>query len=327
MYYDTDRDVLQHALTWIQAGHHVILVTVAKTWGSSPRPAGSLMIIRDDGQHFGSVSGGCVEEDLIQRYLTTQLSDHYPTLINYGVDRQQASRFGLPCGGRLELIIEQLESAVPLELLLNRIDQGELLTRRLCLHTGEVSLHSASRVDDFDYNDATVNKVFGPAWQLLLIGAGHLSQCVARLALTLNYHVIICDPREEYRRGWEIEQVQLTQLMPDDAVAQLTMPVRSIVLALTHDPKLDDMALMQALTSNYFYVGALGSHRSAQLRRERLLKLGLTSKQCEQLHAPVGLAIGSQTPAEIAIAILAEITAARHHIHALPLASASLRYA
>lgn len=327
MYYDSDRDVLAHAAAWLQAGHRVALVTVGKTWGSSPRPAGSLMIMREDGQHYGSVSGGCVEEDLVQRYQTDQLSSHYPTLINYGVDRQQANRFGLPCGGRLELIIEQLDSAAPLQLLLNRIDQGELLTRRLCLNTGEVSLHPAQRVDDFAYNETTVNKVFGPAWQMLLIGAGHLSQFVARLAQTLNYRIIVCDPREEYRRGWEIDQVEMTHLMPDDAVAQLTLPARSIVLALTHDPKLDDMALMQALTTNYFYVGALGSHRSAHLRRERLLKLGLTPKQLERLRAPVGLAIGSQTPAEIALAILAEITAARHHIVSVPIDSHSVRYA
>ncbi len=311
--YGTDRSILQSALDWINDGHKVVLVTVVKTWGSSPRPKGSLMVIRDDGLHNGSVSGGCVEEDLFVRYREGQLSDRYPTLVDYGIDRQEATRFGLPCGGRLELLIEQLDSPAPLQAILNSMKAGELIKRRVCLNTGEASLHAAIAADDFQYRDDYVQKVFGPSWQMLLIGAGHLSRYVAQIALMLDYHITVCDPREEYQQGWDIEGVEFTRIMPDDAVSALANHPRGIVITLTHDPKLDDMALMEALESNAFYVGALGSQRSSDKRCERLLELGISPQNLSRLHAPVGLPIGSHTPPEIAVSIMAQITAARHN--------------
>ena len=310
--YSTDRAILERAIQWLGDGHRLVLVTVIKTWGSSPRPCGSLMLIRDDGLHEGSVSGGCVEEDLLARYRNSELADQYPTLVDYGVDRQEAMRFGLPCGGRLELLIEQPESATPLESLLKAINTGNLVKRRVCLNTGEVSLHPAKASDDFEYTPNYVQKVFGPVWQILLIGAGHLSRYVAQIALMLDYRVTVCDPREEYQRGWDIEGVNFSRAMPDDAVKTLADHPRGIVVALTHDPKLDDMALMEALQSNAFYVGALGSKLSSKKRRERLLELGISPQALSRLHAPVGLAIGSHTPPEIAVSIMAEITAVRH---------------
>jgi len=310
--YSTDRAILERAIQWLGDGHRLVLVTVIKTWGSSPRPCGSLMLIRDDGLHEGSVSGGCVEEDLLARYRNSELADQYPTLVDYGVDRQEAMRFGLPCGGRLELLIEQPESATPLESLLKAINTGNLVKRRVCLNTGEVSLHPAKASDDFEYTPNYVQKVFGPVWQILLIGAGHLSRYVAQIALMLDYRVTVCDPREEYQRGWDIEGVNFSRAMPDDAVKALADHPRGIVVALTHDPKLDDMALMEALQSNAFYVGALGSKLSSKKRRERLLELGISPQALSRLHAPVGLAIGSHTPPEIAVSIMAEITAVRH---------------
>ena len=312
--HSTDQQILETAIEWIQQGHKPALVTVAKTWGSSPRPAGSLMLMRDDGIHVGSVSGGCVEEDLVARYRDKQLSDTFPTMIDYGVDKQQATRFGLPCGGRLELCIEQLESAEQLTALLNKCKRHEIIIRRVCLNTGEVSLHKAQASDEFSYTPDDIKKVFGPRWQILIIGAGHLSQYVAQMAAMLDYHVIICDPREEYRQAWSLNDIELISIMPDDAVTQYASHPRSIVLALTHDPKLDDMALMNALTSNAFYIGALGSKRSNDSRRERLKTLGLTPQQLQRLYGPVGLHIGSHTPPEIAISILAEITAVRHQV-------------
>jgi xanthine dehydrogenase accessory factor len=290
----------------------VVLVTVVKTWGSSPRPKGSLLVIRDDGMHNGSVSGGCVEDDLFSRYRNGELAERYPTMVDYGINRQEATRFGLPCGGRLELLIEQLDSPVQLNALLNSLAAGKLIKRRVCLNTGEISLHPAIAADDFEYTDDTVQKVFGPAWQMLLIGAGHLSRYVAQIALMLDYRITVCDPREEYQQIWDMEGVEFTRAMPDDAVKSLTNHPRGIVLTLTHDPKLDDMALMEALESDAFYVGALGSQRSSDKRRERLLELGISSDDLSRLHAPVGLRIGSHTPPEIAVSIVAEITAARH---------------
>lgn len=310
--YGTDQDVLQTASEWLLQGNEVVLVTVLKTWGSSPRPPGSLLIIRRDGLNAGSVSGGCVEEDLIQRYCSQQLSDSYPTRIDYGVNREETTRFGLPCGGRLELLIEQLHDQTQLQQLLDALHHKQLIARHVDLQTGQVSLQPAKAEQDFVYTNVYVHKILGPQWNMLLIGAVHLSQYVAQLALMLGYRVIVCEPREEVAKGWQVEGTELTTLMPDDAVLQYAQQPRCVVVALTHDPKLDDMALLDALNTQAFYVGAIGSQRNCDARRQRLKELGLTSAQLQRLHAPVGLSIGSHTPPEIAVSIMAEITQQRN---------------
>jgi xanthine dehydrogenase accessory factor len=298
--YGTDHEVLQTACQWLQQGHDVVLITVLKTWGSSPRPAGSLLIMRRDGVVAGSVSGGCVEEDLAQRYVNHQLSDCYPTRIDYGVNRDDATRFGLPCGGRLELLIEKLDNTdqikTQLEQLLDAMQQQKLMARHVDLQTGQVSLETARAEHDFVYTNIYVRKIFGPQWNMLLIGAGHLSQYVSQMALMLG----------------QVEGTELTTIMPDDAVQKYSQKPRSVVLALTHDPKLDDMALLDALQSPAFYVGAIGSQRNCDLRRQRLKELGVSAVQLHRLHAPVGLPIGSHTPPEIAVSILAEVTQQRN---------------
>jgi xanthine dehydrogenase accessory factor len=311
-HHGADQEVLQTAYEWLKQGLEIALVTVLKTWGSSPRPPGSLLVMRRDGVIAGSVSGGCVEEDLVQRYRDRQLSDTYPTRINYGVNREDATRFGLPCGGRLELLVEQLEDGEHLNQLLDALQQQHLVARHVDLQTGKVSLQAAKTEQDFIYTNIYVRKIFGPQWNMLLIGAGHLSQYVSQMALMLDYRVIVCDPREEYAKGWQVEGTELTTMMPDDAVQHYAQQARSIVVALTHDPKLDDMALLDALQSPAFYVGVIGSLRNCELRRQRLKQLGISASQLQRLHAPVGLSIGSHTPPEIAVSILAEITQQRN---------------
>lgn len=312
--YGADQEVLQTALEWLQQGYDVALVTVLKTWGSSPRPPGSLLILRNDGFTAGSVSGGCVEEDLVQRYCAGQLSEHYPLRIDYGVNREDATRFGLPCGGRLELLIEQLQDVAQLQALLDALHQQQLIARHVDLESGQVSLQAAGAEEDFLYTPGYVRKILGPQWNMLLIGAGHLSHYVSQLALMLGYRVVVCDPRVEYAQAWQVEGTELTTLMPDEAVQQYARHPRSVVLALTHDPKLDDMALLDALHMQPFYVGAIGSQRNCDARRQRLKGLGLSTAQLQQLYAPVGLRIGSHTPPEIAVSILAEITQLRNAI-------------
>lgn len=309
---DADRELLGTAQNWLQAGHELALVTVLKTWGSSPRPPGSLLVMRRDGLHAGSVSGGCVEEDLVARYRAGELSEVLPTRVDYGVDREEASRFGLPCGGRLELLVEALDDPQQLQALLDAMETNRLLTRQVNLSGGEVQLLPATADQEFTVGEQTVERVFGPTWQMLLIGAGHLSHYVSRLALMLGYRVIVCDPRSEYAEAWQVAGTELVTLMPDDAVQEYACHDRSLVLALTHDPKLDDMALLDALNLAAFYVGAIGSQRNCEARRQRLLELGISKTQLQRLHAPVGLPIGSHTPPEIAVSILAEITALRN---------------
>jgi xanthine dehydrogenase accessory factor len=310
--YSTDREILETAIDWLEAGHRPALVTVARTWGSSPRPVGSLLLMREDGACSGSVSGGCVEEDLVARYRDGQLPEVFPTRIDYGINREEAARFGLPCGGRLELLVERLDSPIPMRVLLDRIRANAPIARRVCLKTGEVSLHAASAEDESACTDGFLTRVFGPRWTLLLIGAGHLSRYVAQLALMLDYQVMVCDPREAYDPDVFDESVERLRCMPDEAVQECTGNPRSVVLALTHDPRLDDMALLDALQSQAFYVGAIGSRQNSDRRRERLRTLGVTPTQLQRLHAPVGLPIGSSSPPEIAISIMAEITALRN---------------
>ncbi len=311
--FSPDRDVLQTATAWLAQGHRVAVATVVKTWGSSPRPVGSLMVVRGDGVHLGSVSGGCVEDDLIARVRDQQLAEPV-AMVDYGVGGSQAGRLGLPCGGRLEVLVERIDTADTLQPLLAAYASGALLTRRVYFRTGKVALLPATVRDEFVFTQEYVQKVFGPAWQLLVIGAGHLSSFVAQIALTLDYRVTVCDPRKEYTESWRLDGVRMTTIMPDDAVRKFVTHERSVVLTLTHDPKLDDMALVAALDTPSLYVGALGSARSNEKRRRRLLDLGVTEPQLQRLHGPVGLAIGSRTPAEIAVAIMAEVTAIRHGI-------------
>jgi len=312
--FGTDQEVLQTAYQWLQQGHEVALVTVLKTWGSSPRPPGSLLIMRRDGLITGSVSGGCVEEDLLHRYVDQQISDIYPTRIDYGVNRDDTTRFGLPCGGRIELLIEQLDNPAQLQPLLQALKHQQLIARHVDLQSSEVSLQPASAEQNFVYTNTYVRKIIGPQWNMLLIGAGHLSRYVSQLALMLDYRVIVCDPREDYAQSWQVEGTELTTVMPDDAVQHYAQQPNSIVVALTHDPKLDDMALLDALSSSAFYIGAIGSQRNCETRRQRLKELGITTIQLRRLHAPVGLSIGSHTPAEIAVSIMAEVTQQRNAI-------------
>ncbi len=307
-----DHDLMHTAQVWLAQGEPLVMATVLKTWGSSPRPAGSLMVMRRDGVHAGSVSGGCIEDDLLRRYRQGELGESFPMRLDYGVNREEALRLGLPCGGRLELLLEKLEGAAALLPLLDALQHHRPVVRRVDLLTGEVNLSAATPEQQFASTDEQVSRVFGPRWQMLLIGAGHLSRCVAQLALMLDYRVVVCDPREEYARGWAVEGTKLVTMMPDDAVHHYAAHERTLVITLTHDPKLDDMALLDALESQAFYVGAIGSARNGEARRQRLLQMGLSPAQASRLHAPVGLAIGSHTPAEIAVAILAEITALRN---------------
>lgn len=307
-----DVEVLSAARAWLHDGKRVALVTVLRTWGSSPRSPGALMAISDGGGIVGSVSGGCVEAELVRRWRERELPEPFPTRVDFGVRNEDAARYGLPCGGRLELLVEALEAPAQLEALLSRIDIGALVARRVCLTTGEVSLHDAAGRAELAADEAAVTKVFGPAWHLLLVGDGQLARYLASMARLLDYRVSICDPREEFADPSPLADVRYTREMPDDAVRTLAGDPRSAVVTLAHDPRQDDLALVEALASRAFYIGALGSRRTAAARVERLARIGLTPEQIARLDAPAGLAIGSKRPAEIALSILAGITAARN---------------
>lgn len=313
-----DIEVLRDTVAWLKSGQKVTLVTVVKTWGSAPRSPGAMLAVRADGRFIGSVSGGCVEDDVVERVRV-----HFPTrpqVVTYGVTGEDARRFGLPCGGTLQLVLEPVQDAGSLAEVLQAIEARRIVTRTLDMQTGGSVVSPAKASEALKFDGATLTTVHGPRWRLLLIGAGQLSAYLARFAMALDYGVIVCDPRAEYADAWDVPGTTLMGGMPDDVVKELALDVRSAVIALTHDPKLDDMALMEALKSDAFYVGALGSKANSDKRRQRLTQLDLTPAQVDRLKGPVGLAIGSRKPPEIAVAILAEITALRNGVELGPVA-------
>jgi xanthine dehydrogenase accessory factor len=237
-----------------------------------------------------------------------------PETIIYGVTKEQADRFKLPCGGTLELVLEPVSRESKLAELLASIDRHELIARFLDMETGIARVEPGRWSDGVEFDGRVLKTVHGPSWRLLIIGAGQLSRYLATMAHALDYHVVVCDPREEYEEGWDMPGVPVDRGMPDDVVLELDLDAHCAVVALTHDPKLDDLALLEALKSPAFYVGALGSRKNNEVRRARLAEFDLSAQEIARLHGPVGLKIGSKTPPEIAVAILAEMTAVRHGV-------------
>jgi xanthine dehydrogenase accessory factor len=307
-----DLDVLESALAWQRAGRRVWLVTVAQTFGASPRPPGSLLAIRDDGILVGSVSGGCIEDDLVAR--REEYTGRKPRFASYGIDAEEARRFGLPCGGELEVIIEAGVSAQEIEQLLARISQGSIVARHVDLASGDWTFSKAAAVDECERTTTRFTSVHGPRWRMLVIGGSEIAHYLAEVASTVDFQVFVCDPREEYKSAWRARGATWVDGMPDDAVLAFKPDGHTVILTVSHDPKLDDMALLEALKSDAFYVGSVGSSRTSAERRKRLADFDLTPAQIARLRGPVGLSIGSRTPPEIALAILADLVAARNGI-------------
>jgi xanthine dehydrogenase accessory factor len=324
-----DLDVLRKSAAWVDEGRRVLLVTVVKTWGSSPRPEGALLAVREDGLVVGSVSGGCIEDDIVDRTRREGQRATKCEVVTYGVSADEARRFGLPCGGTIQLVLEPLTRESGMRALLREVETGHLVARRLDVASGFATLHPAQPNDGLTFDGRMLRTIHGPRYRMLVIGASQLSKYLAQIAVGLGYDVTICDPREEYTETWDVPGVRLVRTMPDDTVQAMRPDERLAVVALTHDPKLDDLALMEALKSRAFYVGAIGSRANNEKRRERLREFDLDAAQIARLHGPIGLYIGSRTPPEIAISILAEITAIKNgvdpgHITSVAAAKAEL---
>jgi len=312
---NVDLNVLRQVAAWLEAKHRVVLGTVTRTWGSAPRPVGALVAVRGDGVIAGSVSGGCIEDDLIEKIRHGALAISRAEVVKYGVGAEEAKRFGLPCGGTMELVLEPVTAKSRVPELLDRLATGRRVRRELDLASAEVRLSEPGDSDTLLLDATRLVSTHGPRWRLLMIGAGQLSQYIARMAQALDYEVTICDPRDEYQDEPDLAGVKRVRTMPDDTVQAMKPDGHTAIIALTHDPKLDDLALMEALASPAFYVGAIGSRLNQAKRRERLAEhFGVTEEQLARLHGPVGLAIGARTPPEIAVSALAEMTAVRYGI-------------
>ena len=312
----TDISVLRAAVHWQSQGVPVLLVTLVETWGSAPRPVGALLALSGEGRIAGSVSGGCIEDDLL-RLVAGYQDSGWPTVpqqTRYGVSAEEAKRFGLPCGGTLGLVLEPLHAQSQVSALLEHILQRQVIRRELDLYTGVVSLHLAEDRDAFQISDAILQTLHGPQLRVLVIGAGQVAAYLDEMAPALDMQVLICDPREEYQRSWTRVDTPIDTRMPDDFVQELKPDRRTAVVALTHDPKQDDLALIEALRSDALYVGALGSHANQEKRKARLKEFDLSEAEIARLKGPVGLPIGSRSPPELAIAILADIIAVQNGI-------------
>ena len=312
-----DKEVLNQINSWLQSGLSCWLATVVQTWGSSPRPVGSLLTCNSEGTVVGSLSGGCVEDDLLEKLTAGELAADGPQFFQYGITAEETEKLGLPCGGHLYIVVEPLHPSTDTQAHFRQLTTA-LAERRCAKRVVDLKQGSTAIVAPcsaaplaWDEQNQVLEHTYGPAHQLFVIGSGMVSAYLAQMALSLDYEITVCDPRKDLLDQFGVAGVRKVADMPDDAVREYANDPATAIVALTHDPRIDDMGLMEALETEAFYIGAMGSTRSSASRRERLLALDLKAADIDRLHAPIGLPIGSKTPPEIAIAILAEITAVR----------------
>ena len=312
-----DKEVLGQILSWLEAGQSCWMATVVQTWGSSPRPVGSLLACNPQGQITGSLSGGCVEDDLLEKLTSGELAADGAQFFQYGITAEETEKLGLPCGGHLYIVVEPQQPNA--QTIAHFSELNEALSERRCIRrtinlaAQETSITATDELAGLAWDEGSqvLTHTYGPRHQLFIIGAGMVSHYLADMATLLDYEVTVCDPREDLLNDFPVTNVRKINDMPDDAIRVHAKDPATAIVALTHDPRIDDMGLMEALTTEAFYIGAMGSSRTSASRRERLLALDISPSDIDKLHAPIGLSIGSKTPPEIAIAILAEITAVR----------------
>ncbi|MEM7090639.1 MAG: XdhC family protein [Pseudomonadota bacterium] len=306
------------ALGWHKSGRAVALATVVETWGSAPRRVGAQLVIADDGQVHGSVSGGCVEGAVIVEALEA-MQEGEARLLEFGVSDEDAFAVGLACGGTIRVLVEPVGSVVP-ETLLS--DLVALRAERVPVayvvnldtghrHLSRTGYTTQMRLDrsGLDDDGHEFVAVHNPPLRLIVIGAVHIAQALVPMARIAGYDPVIIDPREAFATAARFPDETLVTDWPDEAVAAVGMDSRTAMVLLTHDPKLDDPALQAALQSDVFYIGALGSKRTHAKRVERLTQAGVSEDQIARIHGPIGLDIGAAGPAEIAVAILSQMTA------------------
>ena len=327
-------DVLASALSWREAGHGVALATVVHTWGSSPRPIGSQFVVRDDAAFAGSVSGGCIETQLISEALDV-IADGRPQLLTFGVSDEQAWQAGMTCGGQLRVWLQSLTATrwlIALQAactarrpaaLISRLSDGAQCVWLEGQCAGDITLSPAALADVaervvtdrsglLDTEPSLFARIHVPSPRLLIVGAVHIAQLLIPMAATAGFDVTLIDPRPAFANRVRFPDVALCNDWPERALATLRPDETTAVVTLSHDPKLDDQALCAALTSPAFYIGALGSTRTHVQRQQRLREQGLDDAALVRIHAPVGLDLGGRLPAEIAVAIMAQVIRVRY---------------
>lgn len=314
-----DQEVLTRICDWLNKGQACWLATVVATYGSSPRPIGSLFACNKEAMVVGSLSGGCVEEDLVEKLVNGEVAHDKPYFMRYGKTEEEATKFGLPCGGQLDIVVEPLNALNDTQLVYSQINstlnQRRSIRRIVRLDTGDTKLIETTTYSalEYDADNNLLEQTYGPRRQLFIIGTNMVAQYVAEFAQTLDFRVIVIDTDQTNIDSFPILGVEKVCDLPDEIVLRQANDQNSAIVALSHDPRLDDMALTGAFETPAFYIGAMGSQRTSAARRDRLRELGVSEQEMARLHAPIGFDIGSKTPPEIAISILAEITQTQYN--------------
>jgi len=302
-----DLDGVMNAITrWRAEGHDLAIATVIETWGSAPRRPGSHLVIRDDGVFQGSVSGGCVEGDVVVQAMALMEAGGGVRTLDYGVADAKAWEVGLACGGRISILVQSVDDAHYAPALVERVREARAEGRSVNVVTDRetgVSREQAAA------NEGAFLNIYPPRRRLAIIGAVHITQLLIPMAQLAGYATTVIDPRGMFAAAARFSD-PVDEAWPDEALDHWRPDAASAIVALSHDPKLDDPALARALRSPAFYIGALGSRKSHAARLERLRQRGFTDGELSRIDGPVGLPIGAVGPAEISISILAGITAA-----------------
>ena len=310
-------NIPETALNWFRDGTGAALATVVETWGSAPRRVGAQLVVGGGGQIEGSVSGGCVEGAVIVEALEA-IEDGKHRVLEFGVSDDDAFAVGLACGGTIRVLVEPVGAALP-EAMLSELVEARSGRESLAY---EVNINSGARriVRDgyanrlrmdrsgFEEDGETFVAVHNPPLRLIVVGAVHIAQALVPMAQIAGYDPAVIDPRETFASEARFPGVTLRHDWPDEAVEELGLDARTALVLLTHDPKLDDPALIAALRSDVFYIGALGSTRTHAKRVERMKAEGMTDEDIARIHGPIGLDIGAAGPSEIAVAVLAQMT-------------------
>ncbi len=313
-----DEAIHARALDWHRAGRGAALASVIETWGSAPRPVGSILAVAGDGEMAGSVSGGCVEGAVVHEAMAA-LGDGQPRVLTYGVSDDEAFAVGLACGGTIRVLVEPVGRALP-EAMLAEIVERQTARQPVAYVTslagtarrlaGPQDFPDRFRMDrsGLEEDGETFVAVLNPPLRMIVVGGVHIAQALVPMARIVGYDVTLIDPREAFGSAARFPDIAVSHDWPDDAMAALAPDARTAVVTLTHDPKIDDPAILAALGSPAFYIGCLGSKRTHAKRLDRLAGQGADAAALARIHAPVGLDIGARSPAEIAVSVLAEVT-------------------
>ena len=310
-------DILTPTSIWLKQNRKIALATVISTWGSSPRPVGGQMAIDKNGEIIGSVSGGCIEGAVISEGIAS-IKDGKSRIKDYGISNDMAWEVGLACGGELKVLIQPLDLADNIVYsIVNCIKKRKIVKLRIDCSSGNRKIDNTidHQISHFDKSKNVFIHVIDPKPRLFIIGAVHIAQALVTLANVADYEIVLIDPRDHFARKERFPKCKIVNKWPDEALSNFKLDESSHLVTLTHDPKIDDLALIHCMRKNFGYIGSLGSKKTHNKRCERLLEKGFNKTELTKIHAPIGLDIKAKTPAEIATSILAEIINFRRNNH------------